>query len=67
MGDEKVLRAVFGAALCVCMFQWHLFMAREDRGRGHVESAAAHIREAQATSDEIMRLYRLYGGRVRDA
>jgi hypothetical protein len=50
----------------VCSFQWHLFMAREDRGKGHVESAAAHVREAQELSDEILRLYRFYGGRVRE-
>ena len=66
MSDEKGLRAVFGAALLVCQFQWHLFMAREDRGRGHVESAAAHIREAQAASDEILRRYRMYGDKVRN-
>jgi hypothetical protein len=66
MDEEKVLRTVYGCALMVCSFQWHLFMAREDRGKGHVESAAAHVREAQELSDEILRLYRFYGGRVRE-
>lgn len=63
---DEVLRAVYGCALMACSFQWHLFMAREDRGRGHVESAAAHIREAQELSDELWRQFVAHGGRGSD-
>ena len=62
--EERVLREVFGAAFLICSFNWHLFKAREDRGAGRVESAAAHIREAQGISDNLYDLFVAYGGEV---
>lgn len=62
--EERILREVFCAAFLVCSFNWHLFKAREDRGAGRVETAAAHIREAQGISDDLYDLFVAYGGEV---
>ncbi len=49
----RVIAAVYAAALEVCRFNWHLFMAREYRGAGHVDRATENMADARRIMDEL--------------
>ena len=53
---EGVIASIYAAALMVCKFKWHLFLARENRGAGNTDRATEHLADARRIMDELENL-----------
>lgn len=53
MDEDRLIVAIYDAALKVAIVHWHLFLAREDRGAGRVELARMSMERARSTISDI--------------
>lgn len=61
---QELARVAIRAAMHVCEFQWHLFLAHEDRAAGKADRAAAHVDKARAVMESVQRTCRDLGPRT---
>lgn len=64
MSERRLAGLVCRAALAVCEFQWHLFLAHENRAAGKADRAAAHVDRARAVMESVQRSCRDLGPRT---
>lgn len=53
MDEGRLIVAIYDAALKVALVHWYLFLAREDRGAGRVDSARKSMERARSTISDI--------------
>lgn len=53
MDESRLIVAIYDAALKVALVHWYLFLAREDRGAGRVDSARVSLGRACDALDSI--------------
>lgn len=63
---DAYLAAIYGAAHAVALVHWHLFLAREDRGAGRVDSARRSMERAVSIIEDLARARDRHRGRLRE-
>lgn len=64
---EHVIASVYMAALMVCHFNWHLFLARENRGAGNTDRATEHLADARHVMDDLKHLHDVWAEAAEEA